>query len=70
MKMTRHFALWPRRRAPLPRALCALLLACATSVSAYTVYDGGKALRQNITSGSPVGANGETYTDENGGKWQ
>lgn len=34
------------------------------------VYDGGKALRQNITSGSPVGVNGETYTDENGGKWQ
>ena len=44
--------------------------ALAATVSAYTVYDGGKALRQNITSGSPVGANGETYTDENGGKWQ
>ena len=37
---------------------------------ARTVYDGGKALRQNITSGSPVGADGSTYTDENGGKWQ
>ena len=47
--------------------LAALL---AASVSAYTVYDGGKALRQNITSGSPVGADGSTYTDENGGKWQ
>ena len=70
MKTTRHFAFGSRRRTTLPRALCALLLACATSVSAYTVYDGGKALRQNITSGAPVGANGETYTDENGGKWQ
>ena len=45
-------------------------MALAATVSAYTVYDGGKALRQNITSDSPVGANGETYTDENGGKWQ
>ena len=70
MKTIRHFAFWPRRRATLPRALCALLLACATSAFAYTVYDGGKALRQNIMSGAPVGANGETYTDENGGKWQ
>lgn len=42
----------------------------AFGVSARTVYDAGKALRQNITSGSPVGADGSTYTDENGGKWQ
>ena len=33
------------------------------------VYDGGKALRQNCASGT-TGAGGETYTDENGGKWQ
>ena len=44
--------------------------ALAAAASAYTVYDGGKALRQNITSGAPVGADGSTYTDENGGKWQ
>lgn len=42
----------------------------ALGASAYTVYDGGKALRQNITSGSPVGADGSTYTDENGGQWK
>ena len=47
-----------------------MAVALAATACAYTVYDGGKALRQNITSGSPVGANGETYTDENGGKWQ
>ena len=48
--------------------LCALALPSASL--AYTVYDAGKALHANITSASPVGANGETYTDENGGKWQ
>ena len=42
----------------------------ATVSSAGTVYDGGKALRQNCARGAPTGANGETYTDENGGKWQ
>ena len=51
-------------------ALAAAVAAAATSAAAYTVYDAGKALRQNITSGSPVGADGATYTDENGGKWQ
>ena len=44
--------------------------ALAATACAYTVYDGGKALHQNILSGTPVGANGETYTDANGGKWQ
>ena len=42
----------------------------AVTAGARTVYDGGKALRQNATSSSITGANGETYTDENGGKWQ
>ena len=37
---------------------------------ARTVYDAGKALRQNITSVSPVGADGSIYTDAQGGKWQ
>lgn len=52
--------------------LVALSLAAAIvpAASARTVYDGGKALHQNITSGAPVGADGSTYTDENGGKWQ
>lgn len=44
--------------------------ALAAAASAYTVYDAGKALRQNCASGAPVGADGSTYTDENGGKWQ
>ena len=37
----------------------------ATTAAARTVYDGGKALRQNCTSGSYA----NPYTDENGGKW-
>ena len=32
--------------------------ALAATACAYTVYDGGKALHQNILSGTPVGANG------------
>ena len=44
--------------------------ALAATAGAYTVYDGGKALRQNCASGAYTGANGETYVDENGGKWQ
>ena len=50
--------------------LLGLAVALAASASAYTVYDAGKALRQNCASGAPVGADGSTYTDENGGKWQ
>ena len=53
--------------------LCAAvgaLLVANISASATTVYDGGKALRQNCASGAPVGADGKTYTDENGGGWQ
>ena len=34
------------------------------------VYDGGKALRQNITGTSPVGKDGAVYTDELGGQWK
>ena len=44
--------------------------ALAAAASAYTVYDAGKALRQNCASGAPVGADGATYTDENGGVWK
>ena len=45
--------------------------ALAAAASAYTVYDAGKALRQNCASGAYAGANGDSYyTDENGGKWQ
>ena len=50
--------------------LMALSMIAAATASAYTVYDGGKALRQNITGSSPVGADGSVYTDANGGKWQ
>ena len=52
--------------------IAALTLAAipATVSSAGTMYDGGKALRQNCASGAPTGANGETYVDENGGQWQ
>ena len=53
------------------KTLVGLMAAVVAAVAqAYTVYDAGKALHANITSGTPVGANGETYTDENGGKWQ
>ena len=53
------------------KTLVGLMVAVlAVTAGARTVYDGGKALRQNATSSSITGANGETYTDENGGKWQ
>ena len=45
-------------------ALAAALTTAATA-SAYTVYDAGKALRQNCESG----AYANPYTDENGGVW-
>ncbi len=52
-------------------ALCAVsMLTSALTASAYTVYDAGAALHANITSASPVGANGATYTDAQGGKWR
>ena len=64
----------------LPAAIFGILfvVASATTVaenatsgsSTCMVYDGGKALHQNMTSGAPVGADGSTYTDGNGGKWQ
>ena len=44
-----------------------LLAALATaSVSARTVYDAGKALRENLASSSPTS---ELFTDSKGGKW-
>ena len=53
-------------------ALCAFACALAlpNAASAITVYDAGAALHANITSASPVGADGSTYIDGNGGKWQ
>ena len=42
----------------------------ASGGTTRTVFDGGKALHQNITSVAPVGANGSIYTDGNGGQWQ
>ena len=53
--------------------LCAVIgatLATSLTGSARTVFDAGKALRQNCASGAPVGADGGTYTDENGGQWR
>ncbi|MBR0057030.1 MAG: hypothetical protein IJP66_06840, partial [Kiritimatiellae bacterium] len=53
--------------------LCAVLgatLATSLPGSARTVFDAGKALRQNCAGGAPVGADGEIYADENGGQWQ
>lgn len=38
----------------------------AVDVSARTVYDAGKALRQNFQSNATPA---NPYTDENGGKW-
>ena len=35
--------------------------ALAAVASAYTVYDAGKALRQNCASGAYTGANGDSY---------
>ena len=50
--------------------LCLVVALAATSAFARTVYDAGAALHANITSASPVGADGATYTDAQGGKWQ
>ncbi len=49
---------------------CVFTLALALTASARTVYDAGAALHANITSASPVGADGATYTDAQGGKWR
>ena len=46
--------------------LCAVLgatLATSLPGSARTVFDAGKALRQNCAGGAPVGADGEIYAD-------
>ncbi|MBR2838479.1 MAG: hypothetical protein IKE55_06840 [Kiritimatiellae bacterium] len=50
--------------------LLSMALFAAASASAFTIYDAGKALHANITSSVPVGADGSTYTDAQGGKWQ
>lgn len=53
--------------------LCVVLGATlATSLPGFarTVFDAGKALRQNCKASAPVGADGKIYTDENGGQWQ
>ncbi len=53
-------------------ALCvfAVALTVPAASHALTVYDAGAALHANATSGSIVGADGSTYIDEKGGKWQ
>ena len=45
--------------------LLTIALVVPTAVSARTVYDAGKALRQNCESGSYA----NPYTDSNGGVW-
>jgi hypothetical protein len=49
---------------------CVFTLALALPASARTVYDAGAALHANITSASPISADGATYTDAQGGKWR
>ena len=51
-------------------AALAAFAAAPAAVSARTVYDAGAALHANVISGSPVGADGATYTDAQGGTWQ
>ena len=46
-------------------AFCLVVALAATSAFARTVYDAGKALKANCTSGTYA----NPYTDENGGKW-
>lgn len=62
----------PSFAAATTAVLCVFAVANAlpNAASAITVYDAGAALRANATSGSIVGADGSTYIDGNGGKWQ
>jgi hypothetical protein len=55
------------------RTVClgvAALMAAVQIAFPRTVYDGGKALRQNCESGGYVGTDGSVYTAADGGKWQ
>lgn len=47
-------------------AICLVMSLAATAASARTVYDAGKALRQNFQNNATPA---NPYTDENGGKW-
>ena len=47
-------------------AICLIVVQVAATASARTVYDAGKALRQNFTENATPA---NPYTDENGGKW-
>jgi hypothetical protein len=47
-------------------AICLIVVQVAATASARTVYDAGKALRQNFQNNATPA---NPYTDENGGKW-
>ena len=47
-------------------AICLIVVQVAATASARTVYDAGKALRENLASSSPTS---ELFTDSKGGKW-
>ena len=46
--------------------LCLVAALAATCASARTVYDAGKAMRENMDSSSPTSV---LFTDSKGGKW-
>ena len=47
-------------------AICLMVVLVAATASARTIYDAGKALRQNFQNNATPA---NPYTDENGGKW-
>ena len=47
-------------------AICLIVVQVAATASARTVYDAGKALRENLDSSSPTSV---LFTDSKGGKW-
>ena len=46
--------------------ICLTVVLMAATASARTVYDAGKAMRENLASSSPTS---ESFTDSKGGKW-
>ena len=55
----------PKKKSPFVSLCIAVAAFSALSASARTVYDAGKALRENCTSGGHA----NPYTDANGGQW-
>ena len=47
-------------------AVCLIAVLVSASAAARTVYDAGKAMRENLASSSPTS---ESFTDSKGGKW-